>query len=257
MLVLLSPAKRLNEENKIYRSENCVPSFQAEAVKVNASLKKLSTKKLLALQNISVELAAQNRERNQVWNTQTEDAVYKEALYLFNGDAYLGLQAETLSENAKDFAKQHLRILSGLYGLLNPFDVIEPYRLEMGTKLKVGRADSLYAFWKKKVTTKLKADFPEGPIVNLASTEYASAIDFKALKNPVVSVDFKAQNAQGEYKVMSFFAKKARGMMTRFILENAITDVAHLKAFCAEGYTFSANDSNLNKLVFLREHKTA
>lgn len=254
MLILLSPAKRLNEENLNIFSQQKQPFFHAEAEKVNKAIRKLSAKKLMALQGISAELASQNHLRNQLWNTQPEATVYKESLFLFNGDAYLGLDAKTLDKKALDYAQNHLRILSGLYGLLNPFDLIEPYRLEMGTSIKVGRADNLYAFWKKKITAKIDADFSGQPIINLASKEYSSAVDFKKLKNQVVEVDFKDRNAKGEYKVMSFFAKKARGMMTRFILENEIENPDQLLTFNTEGYVYSSHDSDLNKLVFLRDH---
>jgi len=254
MLVLLSPAKRLNEENLQNLDTLKVPLFQSEAEKVNRALKKLSSKKLMGLQHISADLASQNHLRNQVWNTQPEAAVYKEAIHLFNGDAYLGLDSRTLSPSALQFAAQHLRILSGLYGFLKPFDLIEPYRLEMGTALKIGRSDNLYAFWKKKITALIKRDFAGIPIVNLASKEYASAVDFKQLKNQIIDIEFKDRNAQGEYKVMSFYAKKARGMMLRFILENAIENPEQLVTFDTEGYSYSLSESKGNKLVFLRDH---
>ena len=254
MLVLLSPAKRLNEENTQGLNDFQIPFFQAEAEKVNRALKKLSAKKLMALQHISADLALQNWQRNQTWNSQPEAPVYKEALYLFNGDAYVGLDAKTLSANALEFAKQHLRILSGMYGMLKPFDLIEPYRLEMGTSLKIGRSDNLYSFWKKKLTAKIKSDFSNVPVVNLASKEYSSSVDFKQLKNLVIDVEFKDRNAQGEYKVMSFYAKKARGMMLRFILENAIEEPEQLLTFNAEGYAYALSESKGNKLVFLRDH---
>ncbi len=254
MIVLLSPAKRLNEEQKHFFNAAHAPVFMADAVKVNAALKKLSAKKLMDLQGISADLAAQNRARNLVFNTQPQGQVYQQAVYMFNGDAYLGLDAATLSPKALDFAQQKLRILSGMYGLLKPLDFVEPYRLEMGTQLKVGRAENLYAFWQKKVTAQIKSEFSTEPIVNLASAEYAKAVQFKSLKNPVISVEFKDRNAAGEYKVMSYFAKRARGLMSRFILENQLENTDDLRTFAEDGYSLYAPDSDLNKLVFLRDH---
>jgi len=254
MLILLSPAKRLNEENKLFFDPNHAPLFQSEAVKVNNALKKLSAKKLMDLQSISADLAAQNRVRNINWNMATSEAVYQQAVYMFNGDAYLGLDAATLNKSDVDFAQNHLRILSGLYGLLKPLDYVEPYRLEMGTSLKIGRQANLYAFWKKKITALINTEFKDQLIVNLSSKEYASAVDFKSLKNHVVDVEFKDRNSAGVYKVMSFYAKKARGMMCRYIIENRLENADELLAFNTDGYTYSVNDSDLNKLVFLRDH---
>ena len=255
MLVLLSPAKRLNEQNEpMLLDQSNIPFFFDEAVKVNSSLKRLSAKKLAELQNISSELASLNRTRNQLWNSRPEEKVYHRAVYLFNGDAYLGLNAESLDSETLDYAQDHLRILSGLYGLLKPLDLIEPYRLEMGTQLKVRRSENLYAFWKAKLTKKIKDDFANQVIINLASKEYSTSIDFKKIKNRVISVEFKDRNAKGEYKVMSFYAKKARGLMTRFILQNRIEDPKELVGFTVDNYQYSINESAEDKLVFLRDH---
>lgn len=255
MLLLLSPAKRLNEQFQAQPlMGNRVPQFFTEAVKVNASLKRNSAKKLAALQNISAELAALNHNRNQIWNTQIDAAVYYPAIQLFNGDAYLGLDASTLDRETIQYAEDHLRILSGLYGFLKPLDLIEPYRLEMGTALKVRRSENLYAFWQKKITQHIKKQFPEETIINLASKEYAKAVDFKQLTNQVIDLEFKDRNSKGEYKVMSFYAKKARGMMARYILQNRIETAEEIKGFDMENYWFSANDSSSHKLVFLRDH---
>ena len=255
MLTLLSPAKRLNENIPAeFRDETRTPLFFEESIKVNSSLKRNSARKLAALQNISADLAALNRDRNQRWNTRLDEDVYYPAVHLFNGDAYLGLDAKSLDDETFAYAQDHLRILSGLYGVLKPLDLIEPYRLEMGTSLKIRRSDNLYAFWKKKLTQHIKRDFTGQTIVNLASKEYASAIDFKGLKNNVVDVEFKDRNSKGEYKVMSFYAKKARGLMARYILQNRIEDAANLVSFDVENYWYSANESDAHKLVFLRDH---
>ena len=178
MLILLSPAKRLKEENSVIATGNQIPLLFEEAIKVNKAIKRLSPKKLAELQSISLDLATLNWQRNQDWN-QTIDRKYYQAVHLFNGDAYLGLDAASLSGEDLAYAQKHLRILSGLYGLLKPLDLIEPYRLEMGTNLKVGRRQNLYEFWKDKIAPKLKQDFVDVPILNLASNEYSKAIDRK------------------------------------------------------------------------------
>jgi cytoplasmic iron level regulating protein YaaA (DUF328/UPF0246 family) len=253
MLILLSPAKRLKEENSIVASGNQTPLFFEDAVKVNKAIRRFSPKKLAQLQSISNDLAELNWQRNQEWNT-AENRKYYQAVHLFNGDAYLGLDAATLDENTLQYAQDHLRILSGLYGWLKPLDAIEPYRLEMGTNLKVGRRKDLYAFWEDKLAPQLKKEFGDAPIVNLASNEYAKVIDLKKLNNEVVDVVFKDRNAGGVYRVMSFYAKKARGMMTRYILQNRINNPEELIHFDVDGHMFSANDSTPRKLVFLRDH---
>ncbi len=254
MLILLSPAKRLNEVDKENLLPSNTPYFFDEAVKVNKSTKRLSAKKLMALQGISADLAGLNQQRNQLWNTMIDKPEYKKAIFMFSGDAYLGLEAETMKEKTLQYAQDHLRILSGLYGLLKPLDLIEPYRLEMGTKINIGRSKNLYEFWRKKITALLEKEFKKELIFNLASKEYAKAIDFKKLNNRVIEFEFKDRNAKGEYKVMSFFAKKARGMMARYILEYQIEDVEKLKLFSLENYTFSQPLSEDDKLVFLRDH---
>lgn len=253
MLVILSPAKRLKEESSIIAAGNQAPLFFEEAVKINKAVKRLSPKKLVELQSISKDLAELNWQRNQDWNT-ANDRKYYPAVKLFNGDAYVGLDAATLDDETLEYAQNHLRILSGLYGWLKPKDAIEPYRLEMGTRLKVGRRNDLYAFWEDKLAPQLKKEFGDAPIVNLASNEYAKAIDRKKLNNKFIDVVFKDRNAGGVYRVMSFYAKKARGMMTRYILQNRIEDPGELVHFDVDGYMFSANDSTPSKLVFLRDH---
>ena len=168
----IEEAKRLKEENAIEASGNQTPLFIDEAIKVNKALKRYRPKKLMELQGISQELAELNWQRNQEWNSQ-ESSKYYRAVRLFNGDAYLGLDAESLSTDTINYAQDHLRILSGLYGWLRPLDAIEPYRLEMGTKLKIGRRNDLYAFWSDKITKQVNQEFDGVPILNLASNEYS------------------------------------------------------------------------------------
>lgn len=254
MLLILSPAKRLNEDNPVKCNPENTPVFLEEARKVNAALKKLSPKKLMDLQSVSSAIANQNWERNQSWQAKHEDAVFYPALFLFNGDAYQGLQPETLSAKNIAFAQEHLRILSGLYGWLKPLDHIETYRLEMGTPLKVGRKPSLYAFWQQGVTKQLVTEFGKTPIINLASNEYSQVLDFKRLKNPVYHVAFKDRNTVGQYKVMSYYAKRARGFMARYIIERELQHPEELIHFDVEGYRYAANESGPTNLVFLRDH---
>ena len=254
MLVLLSPAKRLNEANPISFSEEYTPLFLEEARKVNTALKRLSVKKLMALQDVSKAIAEQNWQRNQQWQTEPHGANYYKAVHMFNGDAYQGLEAETLTPTEMTFAQQHLRILSGLYGLLKPLDQIEAYRLEMGTTLKIGRKANLYEYWRTLVTKQIAAEFGQAPIINLASNEYSHVVDFKKLKNPVLSVTFKDRNTQGQYKVMSFYAKRARGLMARFIIQNNLENPADLVHFQAERYQYAVSESSPTNLVFLRDH---
>lgn len=254
MLILLSPAKRLNEANPISFSEENTPLFLEEARKVNATLKRLSVKKLMALQDVSKAIAEQNWQRNQQWQVEPRGENFYKAIYVFNGDAYQGLEAETLTPTEMTFAQQHLRILSGLYGLLKPLDQIEAYRLEMGTTLKISRKANLYEYWRSLVTKQIASDFGEAPIINLASNEYSHVVDFKKLKNPVLSVTFKDRNAQGQYKVMSFYAKRARGLMARYIIQNKLENPAELVHFQTERYQYAVSESSPTNLVFLRDH---
>lgn len=252
MLILLSPAKRLNLENPVLFNTENQPFFARESDIINAALAKLKPKQLAEMQHISEALALENYERNQQ-RVHQKDLSYYRAIHLFNGDAYVGLNAKSLSEEAIKFAQNHLRILSGLYGWLKPLDNISPYRLEMGSKLKAGRAKNLYQFWQNKITAHIATEFGEAPIVNLASAEYSKVINFSKLKNEVVNITFKNRNAAGQYRVMSFYAKKARGSMARFILQNKIVDISQLVHFQGDGYMYSDLDSTPSNLVFLHD----
>lgn len=250
MRILLSPAKRLNEITGSTASPEKLPHFFTDALKINAVLKKKSAKKLMELQHISHDLAQQNYERNQNWHRDSD--AFAPAVNLFNGDAYLGLDAATFSAKTAAYAQNHLYILSGLYGILKPQDFILPYRLEMGTALPVGANKNLYAFWKKKLTQYVAETFDNEPILNLASHEYASVLDRNKLANTFIDVEFKDQNAAGTFKIVSFFAKKARGTMARYVLDNQLTNPEQLCLFTENGYNYSTADSTSNKLVFLR-----
>lgn len=253
MKMLISPAKSLNFEKKIEVGNHTVPCFLSEAQKLNALLKKKSPKKLGELMSISNNLANLNWERNQHFSVPFTTENAKQAVYTFDGDVYTGLDVYTLPSEKIEKMQHSLRILSGLYGLLKPLDLIQPYRLEMGTKLKVGSNKNLYDFWKKKITTTLNDELIEGElVVNLASKEYFSAIDTKVLKGKWISPVFK-EYKNGKLKIISFFAKKARGMMVRHLLETKAQDEAAIKAFSLGGYQFNEEETqNSNEPVFVR-----
>jgi cytoplasmic iron level regulating protein YaaA (DUF328/UPF0246 family) len=214
----------------------------------------MSAKKLSNLMNISTDLGNLNYERYQTWHLPFTPENAKQAVLAFNGDVYTGLDAPTLSEEKLILAQQKLRILSGLYGVLKPLDLMQPYRLEMGTKFGVGRAKDLYTFWSKKITPKVQEAIDESGskvLINLASNEYYKSVDTKKLKAEMVTPAFKDMK-NGEYKMISFFAKKARGLMSRFILENNIDNADDLQAFDYEGYHFNPRLSKPGNPVFTR-----
>jgi cytoplasmic iron level regulating protein YaaA (DUF328/UPF0246 family) len=255
MVILLSPAKKLNENYKQPATGQDNPAFFEKAREVNKALKKLSPKQLAQLQSISADLAELNYARNQSWQTPENSSEFSPAIFLFNGDAYSGLDVQSFSNQDLAYANNHLRILSGLYGILKPSDLIEPYRLEMGSRLPIGRKKNLYDFWQKDLTNYIHTHFDSQTILNLASTEYAQAIDFKKLDNRVVEPVFKDRNAKGAYKVMSYFAKRARGLMAKYVIQNQIKSPEELINFTTEGYSYDALTSTRDKLVFLRHSK--
>ncbi len=254
MIAFISPAKTLDFETDISIGNDTRPHFLAEAEKVNNKLKKVSRKKLAELQSISKQLASLNYARNQEWDVSHKENT-KQAVMAFKGDVYIGLEAENWNQANMEFANRHLRILSGLYGLLKPSDGIQPYRLEMGTALPVGRRKDLYHFWGDKIKTYFKESInPAETVINLASVEYFKAVEKAGIKNPVLSVEFK-DFSNGDFKVVSFFAKKARGMMANYIVQNELVDVNDLKAFNTAGYYFDAKESTDTNYVFLRDQQ--
>jgi len=255
MLVLISPAKSLDFESKTVTETYSQAVFLKEARVINKSLKKLSPKELSKLMGISAKLGELNFERNQSWKTPFKPDNAKQAILAFTGDVYQGMDAATFSENDFEVAQQTIRILSGLYGVLKPLDLIQAYRLEMGTKFGVEGAENLYGFWKEKVTKAINKDLKEagGPVINLASNEYFKAVDSKKIKAEIISPAFKDLK-DGQYKMISFYAKKARGLMSRFIVQNKLTDPEDLKAFDLEGYYFNNELSKGKDWVFTRDH---
>ena len=253
MKIVISPAKSLDFESPLPTKLYSEYGFQKQSLAIDAVLKKKSPKQLSDLMSISDKLSDLNWQRNQLRNVAeitTENA--RPAIYAFSGDVYIGLDSYSLSEEKINLLQDQLRILSGLYGLLKPLDLMQPYRLEMGTKLPIGANKNLYEFWKATITKELNSQLEKDELfVNLASNEYFDAVDVKKLKVPVVTPEFKDYK-DGKLKIISFFAKKARGMMVRYILDTNAQTMDDLKGFNHEGYSFDANLSKGNKLVFTR-----
>ena len=252
MKIVISPAKSLDFETTVPTTKFTEGIFLNEASTLNAVLKKKSPKKLSELMSISPKLSELNWQRNQDWQLPFTLENARQAIFAFKGEVYIGLDAYSLSSGEINQLQHKLRILSGQYGLLKPLDLMQPYRLEMGTKLKVGRNDNLYQYWGTKVTDKLNLELTEGEVlVNLASNEYFKVIKPKLLKAPIITPVFKDYK-DGKLKMISFFAKKARGLMVRYIIDSNIETVEDLKGFNYEGYAFDSNLSSENELVFTR-----
>lgn len=256
MLTLLSPAKSLDFESKLpFSIMGTDLLFKSKAEQINKKLRKLKSPDLMDLMHISEKLADLNLERNRTFDLDDETLEFRPAIYAFDGDVYKGLGAYEWTQQEIADAQDRILILSGLYGLLRPLDLMLPYRLEMGTKLKIGRADNLYAFWKATLTDQINQQLTESKtdvLLNLASKEYAKAVDFKQIEGQVVDIDFK-ELRNGNLKVISFNAKKARGAMARLIVQEGIADVDSLKNLKPEGYVFSSALSDENKLLFVKK----
>ncbi|MFC0606034.1 peroxide stress protein YaaA [Winogradskyella pulchriflava] len=252
MKLVLSPAKSLDFETKLPTTKTSEGCFLAEAERLNKLLKKKSAKSLSKLMSISDNLGQLNYERNQEWQLPFTKDNARQALYAFSGDVYRGIDAYTIDTKKLDKVQDTVRIISGLYGVLKPLDLIQPYRLEMGTKIPVGKNKNLYEFWKKKVTQALNDELEDDELfLNLASNEYFKAIDTKTLKVPVVTANFKDLK-NGEYKTIMTYAKLARGYMTRYIIDIDAKTIDDVKGFNYEGYGFSEDLSSENELVFTR-----
>ena len=252
MKILISPAKSLNLDKKVPTPFFSEPQFLNQAATIQNTLKKKKPKQLSELMDISDKLAELNWQRNQEWQTPFTLENARQAVYAFDGDVYTGLDVYSLPEDKLSVMQDKLRILSGLYGLLKPMDLMQAYRLEMGTSIAIGKNKNLYEFWKSTITKTLNDELQENePLINLASNEYFSAVDVKTLKVPVITPEFKDYK-DGKFKMISFFAKKARGMMVRYILDTNAETQEDLKGFNYEGYALDANLSKGNTLVFTR-----
>jgi uncharacterized protein len=252
MKIVISPAKSLNFESELPSTLYSEPFFLKEATTIQKVLKKKKPKALTSLMHISDKLADLNWRRNQDWETPFTPENARPAIYAFDGEVYNGLDAYSLSTEKIEILQDKLRILSGLYGLLKPLDLMQAYRLEMGTNIPIGKNKNLYEFWKKTIVKTLNSELKKDELfINLASTEYFSAVDVKLLKVPVITPEFKDYK-DGNLKMIGFFAKKARGLMVRYIIDTNAETIDNLKGFNYEGYAFDANLSSGNKLIFTR-----
>ena len=254
MLVVISPAKRLSFDTPGKARNHSQPEFLDDAQMLVTKLRRYSAPRLSKLMSISPALAALNRDRFKQWQPPFTKTNAKAAIEAFAGDVYIGLNAADFSARDLTWAQKNLRILSGLYGVLRPLDLIQPHRLEMGTQLRTPRGKTLYQYWGEEVTDTLNATFAthkQKVLVNLASNEYFGVIKPNQLDARILNVTFKDLK-NGKYKVISFFAKKARGLMAAFIVHNRITQSAKLSSFNCDGYAFAAEQSSPEELVFLR-----
>lgn len=254
MIVVLSPAKNL-DESPVDLATTSQPRFLEKSETLNNKLKTLSTPKLKQLMGISQELALVNKQRYLDFEVDHNATNSKPAAFMFMGDVYRGLDVASFDQKELDFAQSHVRILSGLYGLLRPMDLIQPYRLEMGTKLPIRRKKNLYEFWGSSLTDQLNEDVSHSGsrlIVNLASDEYWKSIKENELSVPVLKVNFREWR-NGEYKFLSFNAKRARGLMTNYIVKHGINNVEGIKGFDVEDYHFNEELSSSSSFIFTRE----
>ena len=254
MLVTVSPAKRLNW--KPVEGTTTIPDFADEAQKLVKTARNLTLGDLQKLMALSPDLAKLNRDRFKSYEADPDVFATRPAIHAFAGDTYIGLEAASLEPDEMDWAQSHLRILSGLYGVLRPMDAIQPYRLEMGSRLKTRRGKNLYEFWRDSISKNLNAHAAElgtDVLVNCASQEYFGAVDAKALKLRVITPVFMEEKA-GIPKIVSFFAKKARGSMARYMIQRRLTDPEGLKDFDLGGYSFRADMSDGDRFVFLRAY---
>lgn len=253
LITILSPAKALNFEKPSHAKNYSMPTLLSNSAELISELRNYSIDDLIKLMNISPKLAELNKERYVKWNLPFNINNSKQAISAFTGHAYQGLQADDFNENDFDFTQNNLRILSGLYGVLKPLDLIQPYRLEMGTKLETKQGKNLYEYWNTIITNEINKDFKgdENYLINLASNEYFKSIKKKNLNAEIITPQFK-ENKNGKFKMISVYAKKARGLMTRFIIKNQITKIEHIKAFDYEGYVFNNDLSKDNNWIFTR-----
>ena len=250
MLAVISPAKRLNFDPVSHELLETFPVFQKEANSLAATARQLSQSGLRQLMGISTDLAKLNQARFKAFETVSNARNSKQAALAFAGDTYVGLQADTFDDGDLAFAQEHLRILSGLYGVLRPLDRIQPYRLEMGSRLKTRRGPSLYDYWGDQLGKVLDTAATGGPVINLASAEYFKASGRK-MTSRIITPSFK-EDSGGDLKIIGFFAKKARGMMARFMIVNRITEPEALKDFDLEGYAFQPALSSGDDWTFTR-----
>ena len=254
MLTVVSPAKTLDYDSPLPSDRFTRPSHMKQSQLLINRLKEFSVLDLVELQHVSNNIAELNFERNHQWKTPFTPKNSRQAIFAFKGDVYTGLDAYSLNQQDLDFAQQHLRILSGLYGVLRPLDLMQPYRLEMGTKLQTSAGRNLYEFWDNQITEALNKQLKSlaaDTLINLASNEYFKAVKTSNLKSRLITPQFKDYK-NGEYKMIGFYAKKARGLMARYIIQNQISDPDQLRQFDTEGYCFNQAASDGDNWVFTR-----
>jgi len=259
MLIVISPAKTLDYETPVATDQYSIPEFLDDSAELIDQLKTLEPDQIGKLMSISPKLATLNSNRYYTWRRPFTTENAKQAVYAFKGDVYTGLDAETLDPDDIDFAQHHLRMLSGLYGVLRPLDLMQPYRLEMGTQLKNNRGGNLYEFWGDKITDAINQEMENqqtDTLINLASNEYFKSVRAGKINGTIITPVFKDQK-NGVYKIISFFAKKARGLMSRYIIQHRLTNPEAIKAFDVAGYWFDAADSSEREWVFKREESKA
>ncbi|WP_372764687.1 peroxide stress protein YaaA [Litorivivens sp.] len=257
MLTVISPAKTLDFESPLPTQEHTQPDFLEQSQQLVDELRSLSPDDISSLMKISPALGELNHQRFMNWSTPFTPDNARPAVLAFKGDVYQGLDPQQFGKRDFAFAQKHLRILSGLYGLLRPLDLIQPYRLEMGTRFANSKGKDLYAFWDQQITEAVNEALGEAKtetLINLASNEYFKSVKKKTLNANIVTPIFKDQK-NGQYKIISFYAKKARGLMSAYIIKNRVKSVEELKAFDWEGYSYQAKQSSASELVFTRKEQ--
>lgn len=255
MIIVVSPAKTLDFESASFTESFTEPGFLDDSEILVNTLRDVSSEGVMSLMGVSQKIADLNVKRMQDWSRPFNTQNAKQAVYAFKGDVYTGLAVESMDAAGLEYIQKHLRILSGLYGVMRPLDLMQPYRLEMGTKLQNPRGKNLYEFWGNLLTEYLNSE-EKGVLVNLASNEYFKAVKAKGIKARIITPIFKDEKG-GKYKIISFYAKKARGLMVRYAADNKVDDVEALKAFDYAGYRFSSEESNDTDWVFKRSEATA
>jgi cytoplasmic iron level regulating protein YaaA (DUF328/UPF0246 family) len=257
MLILLSPAKTLNYESKIPKIPTSLPIFKGQTLELVEELRKFTPSKLSELMDISDKLAALNVARFASWREYYPHDNSRPAIFAFKGDVYEGLDAYSLSAKQLEYANSNIRILSGLYGILLPFNLMQPYRLEMGTSLRVKKSANLYDYWRDSITGELSTELflrKNKYLINLASEEYFKVVNTRLFPHEIISPVFLDEK-NGKYKIISFYAKKARGLMARYCIDNKISNPDQLVNFDYEGYAYSEEESEPNRPVFKRASK--
>ncbi len=254
MIIVISPAKTLDLDTPLPTDRHTLPAFLDDAAELVETMRRYSALDIAEIMKVSMKIAELNHQRFADWHAPFTPANARPAIFTFKGDVYDGLDAFQLDAGALDFLQDHLRILSGLYGLLRPLDLMQPYRLEMGRNIENPRGKNLYQFWNGRITEALNTLLArdDGVLINLASNEYFKAVQPKALRGRIITPQFKDWK-NGQYKMISFYAKKARGMMTRYIAEHRLTDPEAIKDFDTAGYRYAETLSKGDEWVFLRK----